>query len=97
MDVNEYQQLAARTMLDVSKCDPTPQQLALVVNSMGASGEAGELLDHIKKHLAILCHVLGWTMSDVMAANIRKLEQRYPNGFTPSNSINRKDVSEIDE
>lgn len=36
-----------------------------------------------------LCSSLGLELEEVMTANITKLEKRYPNGFTPEDSINR--------
>lgn len=53
-------------------------------------------LDKVKKELgdvawymAELCSVLGLELGDVLAANIEKLKQRYPAGFSCEASINR--------
>ena len=46
MDLNEYQQLAARTL----GRDRTPEQ-QLANAALGLAGEAGEVADTIKKHL----------------------------------------------
>ena len=41
-------------------------------------------------YIAALCDSLGFTLEDVAQANIRKLEQRYPYGYTDEDSINRR-------
>lgn len=40
--------------------------------------ELGDVLWYV----AALCNTLGLSLSGVMTANIKKLEQRYPEGFT---------------
>lgn len=46
MDINEYQELALRTLnKDLSKKD------SLINGVMGLTGEAGETIDIVKKHL----------------------------------------------
>lgn len=52
--------------------------------------------DHMKKELgdcmwmiAEICSACGFTMDDVMQANIDKLKARYPDGFKVENSLNR--------
>ena len=48
MTVNEYQALAMRTL------NPDLDQKDILLNSvMGLCGEAGEVIDHVKKHF---CH-----------------------------------------
>ncbi len=48
MTVNEYQALAMRTL------NPELGEKEILLNSvMGLCGEAGEVIDHVKKHL---CH-----------------------------------------
>lgn len=53
-------------------------------------------IDHMKKELgdvlyyvAELCTLLDVSMSEVMTGNIKKLEKRYPNGFSVERSKNR--------
>lgn len=53
--------------------------------------------DHVKKELgdclwmiAELCEAFGFRLEDVMAANIKKLQSRYPNGFDASRSLDRE-------
>jgi NTP pyrophosphatase (non-canonical NTP hydrolase) len=43
-------------------------------------------------YAAALCTLIGVSLSDVMAANIAKLEQRYPNGYLSKDSKARVDV-----
>lgn len=54
--------------------------------------------DHLKKELgdvlwmvAEACTAAGFKMSDVMAANIEKLQKRYPEGFDSEHSLHRAD------
>lgn len=41
-------------------------------------------------YVAAICTKLGIDLGDVMAANIDKLKQRYPQGWSAEDSINRK-------
>lgn len=41
--------------------------------------------------IAEACHALDLNMEDVMATNIGKLKERYPNGFDSYLSLHRKD------
>lgn len=52
--------------------------------------ELGDILWYI----AIGCTVLDITLSDVMQSNIRKLEARYPEGFSQEASLKRKEQGE---
>jgi NTP pyrophosphatase (non-canonical NTP hydrolase) len=49
MNADEYQQLAARTLLDAPEFDMSPDQLMIVWTAIGLAGEAGEVAEHIKK------------------------------------------------
>ncbi|HQR07023.1 MAG TPA: nucleoside triphosphate pyrophosphohydrolase family protein [Gemmatales bacterium] len=49
--------------------------------------ELGDVLWYI----AALCNDLGLAMGDVAQANIDKLKERYPDGFSQEKSKNRKD------
>jgi NTP pyrophosphatase (non-canonical NTP hydrolase) len=49
MSPNEYQKLANRTLIDKPDFQITPEQVMIAWNSLGLSGEAGEVNDHIKK------------------------------------------------
>ena len=40
-------------------------------------------------YLALMCTAFGWSLDDAIAANIRKLRNRFPDGFDPERSINR--------
>jgi NTP pyrophosphatase (non-canonical NTP hydrolase) len=43
-------------------------------------------------YLAALCTKLDLKMGHIMDSNIAKLKERYPNGFSSEDSINRVDV-----
>lgn len=47
--------------------------------------EIGDILWYISN----FCNMLGWSLSDVMDLNIKKLETRYPEKFTDDLAINR--------
>ena len=49
MTPSEYQKLAARTLIDTPDFEITPQQVMIAWNAIGLAGEAGEVVDHIKK------------------------------------------------
>ena len=40
-------------------------------------------------YLALLATTMGFSLGDVAAANVKKLEQRYPRGFRAADSVNR--------
>ena len=50
--------------------------------------ELGDVLWYV----AGLCTILGFDMSEVMEKNIKKIWDRYPNGYSSSDSILRADV-----
>ena len=105
MTVNEYQELAARTInpeLTVS------QQVRHAL--FGIASETGELLglyqksmqghefndEHMLKEcgdilwmMAELLTANGYTLDDVARMNIDKLKARYPDGFDAEHSIHR--------
>ena len=109
MTINEYQDLAMRTL------NPELSQKDVLINSvMGLCGESGECIDIVKKWLAQghaldrdkLAKELGdvaWYLAEaataleipleeILAANIEKLKQRFPEGFTTEDSLARADV-----
>lgn len=49
MTPNEYQQLAARTLIAKPDAEYTGDEIMMVWNAIGLAGEAGEVADHIKK------------------------------------------------
>lgn len=51
---------------------------------------ANELGD-ICWYVALACETIGISLDDVLMNNIKKLKERYPNGFNFSDSINRTD------
>ena len=99
MTINEYQDLAMRTL------NPALDKKDILINSvMGLCGESGEAIDIVKKWLAQghdldrqkLAKELGdiaWYLAEaataleipleeILAANIEKLEKRFPKGFS---------------
>ena len=107
MNMNEYQELAARTI------NPTlyPEQQAYHALH-GMVGEIGELhslyqksyqghvIDktHLKKELGDLlwfvaeyATAMGWPLEEVAQLNIDKLKARFPEGFEVNKSLHRKE------
>lgn len=103
MNLNEYQELAART---ASRHD-----YELANYGLGIAGEAGEVADLIKKavfhghdipkdevkkelgdvlwYLSQIASLAGLTLDEVATGNIEKLMARYPDGFSKERSVNR--------
>src|SRR3990167_6349991 len=42
-------------------------------------------------YIAAICTRFGWSLSEVMQANIDKLTRRYPDGYSSDASIHRRD------
>ena len=100
--------LAQRSGIDLNFHD------ALDLGALGLAGEAGEVVDIIKKilfhdkepdfnnlmlelgdviwYVQHLCNILGFTLEDVIEANIKKLSARYPNKvFDSTQSVAKAD------
>lgn len=102
LSLNDYQQLASRTLVDNDQ----------VWNALGLVGEAGEVADLIKKvvyhhhepdneklaeelgdafwYIAALASSASLTLEEVALRNIAKLERRYPHGFSRDASRERE-------
>lgn len=55
-----------------------------------AIGELGDVF----WYLTALCDWFGFTLQEVAEWNVRKLQERYPNGFNNHDSINRREQRE---
>ena len=108
MTLEEYQQLAARTIGTRTHAD----QLSNM--ALGLAGEAGETADMLKKHLfhgkaldrdevvrelgdvlwyvAGMATAIGISLDEVARRNVEKLRRRYPDGFSVEASAQRADV-----
>jgi NTP pyrophosphatase (non-canonical NTP hydrolase) len=106
---NDYQRAALRT----AQTDKYSPDDLLQNGVMGLCGEAGEVIDLVKKcmfqgheldkekikqelgdctwYISVAAYALGFSLSDIMEANISKLKERYPGGFSKERSINRKE------
>lgn len=115
MTPNKYQQLAFRTLIDGPTFTLTDNEFMIIWNALDLAGEAGEVVDMVKKgllhrhgldkekmvkelgdvmwYVAALCTKLDIDLSDVLAQNIAKLQERYPDGFSSGDSLKRVDVA----
>ncbi|HET8707606.1 MAG TPA: nucleoside triphosphate pyrophosphohydrolase family protein [Pseudomonadales bacterium] len=104
MDFDQFQALSRRTQ--------PPAEHLLGHSALGIAGEAGEVVDVVKKHtyqgheldvpklvdemgdilwhLCEMCDAIGVPFSAVASRNVAKLQERYPDGFDPERSRNRK-------
>ena len=106
MDMNEYQQLAARTMgKGWNKDDYLYHALFGLASEVGEvqglyqKAYQGHSFDrqHLEKEIgdvlwfvAELCTALDFSLDDVASLNIAKLKARYPDGFEEEKSLHRK-------
>lgn len=106
MELKEYSELAIRT----ADLNNSP----IIHGVMGINGEAGEIIDLVKKsvfygreldgkllieeigdmlwYTNLLIHAAGSTWGEVMAANIAKLEARYPDLRFDADRANNRDT-----
>lgn len=107
MTLNEYQALAARTInKDLSAHEALMHALHEIASECGEiHGHFQKVYqghpmdeDALKLEvgdmiwgLAEFCTVKGWYLGDIALANLKKLENRYPDGFSADRSINRDD------
>ena len=56
-------------------------------NPIKIANEMGDVL----WYLVLLATTMGFFLGDVAEVNVKKLEQRYPKGFSAADSINRGD------
>ena len=116
MTLKEYQELAARTLIDAKEEPLDDAETMVAWNALGLAGEAGEVAEIIKKgvfhnhgvdraklgkelgdvlwYVAALATEFGLSLSGIAQANIDKLKERYPDGYSDRASINRAEVSE---
>ena len=106
MDMNEYQQLAARTinnnLFPVEKMEHAMHGMCAEIGEIHGiyqkkyQGHAIEP-EHLKKEfgdllwfIAEYCTAHGWELEEVAQMNIDKLKARYPEGFDAERSLHRQ-------
>ncbi len=105
-ELDEYQNLATRTnpSNDLEKntinaalglCGESGEVADIVKKwkNQGHSLDETKVIEEIGDvlwYVSLMAHTLGYTLSEVATINIEKLKKRYPNGFDPNKSINRK-------
>lgn len=104
MTANDYQQEALRTagtdnlLLngvmglngEAGECIDLVKKCAFQGHSLDPEKLAKELGD-VAWYLAVTAYAIGYNLDDVLRMNIRKLKERYPEGFDADRSVNRKD------
>jgi NTP pyrophosphatase (non-canonical NTP hydrolase) len=115
MTPNQYQELAARTLIVKPDFQITDEQIMIAWTAIGLSGEAGEVAELVKKgifhqhgidpekmkkelgdvlwYAAGLATQFGFTLEDVMAANVEKLKARFPDGYSAERSKVREGLA----
>ncbi len=105
MDLKEYQKLCKRTAKKFRDKEKEIMTLGLGISgeagdvagcikktfSHGDDQKKGikENLGDTMWYVAMICNFFGWNLNDAMKENIKKLEKRYPRGF--SNKTAKKD------
>lgn len=105
MKVNEYQNLAARTIK--KGCGHIEAEYHALHGMVGEIGELHSIYqkayqghevseEHKKKELGDLCWFIaeyctahGWELEEIMQLNIDKLKARFPEGFEAERSLHR--------
>ena len=105
MTMNEYQELAARTIRgDIGASARAVHALHGMVSEVGELHGVYQKVyqghkfdrEHAKKELGDLmwfvaeyAGAMGWTLEEVAQANVDKLRARYPEGFDAAHSLHR--------
>ena len=103
MTINEYQMEALRTAGEadivngvLGLCGESGECADLIKKHMFQGHDldpvhlAKELGD-VAWYLAVSAHALGYDLESIMQMNVDKLRKRYPDGFKPELSKNRKE------
>lgn len=106
MKANEYQIAAMRTANELCDDDLVLNGVLGLAGESGEVADhmkkhmfQGHEFDkkHVAKELGDICWYiaiaakgLGYTLEEIMQMNVEKLSARYPDGFDPDKSINRK-------
>lgn len=107
MQINTYQAKAARTIdkslpyqgIEYHALHGMCAEVG-EIHSLYQKTYQGHLLmdEHLKKELGDLlwfiaefCTANNWTMEEICEMNIEKLKARYPDGFDPARSLNRRE------
>jgi NTP pyrophosphatase (non-canonical NTP hydrolase) len=113
MKIKNYEESVLRTAKSCETKEMDGQTLNILHWSLGLSGEVGELVDTIKKHVfygqpfdmvnakeelgdiqyyvTMMCRELGLSLEEVMEANKKKLDVRYPEGYSDVDAKVRAD------
>lgn len=111
MTANDYQRAALRTAGDnredyllngvmgltgeAGECSDIVKKHLFQGHELDKAHLAEELGD-VAWYLAIAAEAIGYSLSDIFAANVEKLKKRYPDGFDKDRSINRCDLPKED-
>lgn len=110
MTANDYQRAALRTAGDkredyllngvmgltgeAGECSDIVKKHLFQGHDLDKAHLAEELGD-VAWYLAVTAEAIGYSLSDIFAANVEKLKKRYPDGFDKDRSINRDEASNV--
>jgi NTP pyrophosphatase (non-canonical NTP hydrolase) len=105
VNIEDYQEAVQRTCATADRDDTLKLSLIGLQDELGeVAGPLKKYLwhghtldrDHIQDemgdmmwYLATLCNALGITLEAALQGNVKKLQQRYPDGFSSERSVNR--------
>lgn len=107
ISANDFQLEALRTLKDMPVMDQLTEGLMGLAGEAGEAIDIlkkhkyqGHELDRLQLalelgdvawYLATSAHALGYSLSEIFAMNVHKLQKRYPDGFDEKKSINREE------
>lgn len=111
MNMNEYQDLASRTINhELTRKEQGKHALSGMVSEVGEihalyqkkyqghpfnEEHAKEEVGDLLWMIAEYCTAHNWNLGSIAVANIEKLKKRYPNGFDPERSIHREEYGNV--
>lgn len=89
MNGNEYQRRAMRTKDQLATRKLVDSKEYVFHGKQLDEKHAQKELGDVMWYAALICTAFDWSMDDILEGNIRKLGQRYPEGFDTHKANNR--------
>ncbi len=112
MNISEYQDAVIRTCVTTNLHETLKLALVGLQDELGEiagplkkylwhghpldSSHLHEEVGDVLWYLAMLCNALGLSLEDALADNLTKLQRRYPQGFSPEDSLHRTSEGETE-